>query len=123
MRPMVIRPMCLMKTSVITQRTTGITTALAGSSTSITLWSTGKKAPTCRIRSSTTATGYPPRASIHVNSQIATQTDTIDPGAENNHHAQGASVMPVYEVIVGNVGSVHHGKSRATALATYESYV
>jgi hypothetical protein len=31
--------------------------------------------------------------------------------------------MPVYEVIVGNVGSVYHGKSRTTALATYESYV
>ena len=31
--------------------------------------------------------------------------------------------MSVYEVIVGNVGSVYHGKSRTTALATYESYV
>ena len=31
--------------------------------------------------------------------------------------------MPTYEVIVGNVGSVYHGKSRTTALATYESYV
>ena len=31
--------------------------------------------------------------------------------------------MSVYEVIVGNVGSVYHGKSRTTALETYESYV
>ena len=31
--------------------------------------------------------------------------------------------MPTYEVIVGNVGSVYYGKSRTTALATYESYV
>jgi len=31
--------------------------------------------------------------------------------------------MPTYEVIVGNVGSVYHGKSRTTALATYEFYV
>jgi hypothetical protein len=31
--------------------------------------------------------------------------------------------MPTYEVIVGNVGSVHHGKSRAEALKTYGSYV
>ena len=31
--------------------------------------------------------------------------------------------MSFYEVIVGNVGSVYHGKSRTTALATYESYV
>ena len=27
--------------------------------------------------------------------------------------------MSVYEVIVGNVGSVYHGKSRTTALTTY----
>ena len=32
-------------------------------------------------------------------------------------------IMPTYEVIVGNVGSVYHGKSRTKALATYESYV
>ena len=31
--------------------------------------------------------------------------------------------MSTYEVIVGNVGSVYHGKSRTTALATYVSYV
>ncbi len=31
--------------------------------------------------------------------------------------------MPTYEVIVGNVGSLYHGRSRTTALATYESYV
>ena len=31
--------------------------------------------------------------------------------------------MRVYEVIVGNVGSVYHGKSRADALKTYQSYV
>ena len=31
--------------------------------------------------------------------------------------------MSIYEVIVGNVGSVYHGRSRTTALATYESYV
>ena len=31
--------------------------------------------------------------------------------------------MSFYEVIVGNVGSVYHGKSRTTALAIYESYV
>ena len=31
--------------------------------------------------------------------------------------------MPVYEVIVGNVGSVYHGKSRANALKIYQSYV
>ena len=31
--------------------------------------------------------------------------------------------MSTYEVIVGNVGSVYHGRSRAKALATYESYV
>jgi hypothetical protein len=32
-------------------------------------------------------------------------------------------IMSFYEVIVRNVGSVYHGKSRTTALATYESYV
>ena len=31
--------------------------------------------------------------------------------------------MSVYEVIVGNIGSVYQGRSRTTALATYESYV
>lgn len=31
--------------------------------------------------------------------------------------------MTTYEVIVGNVGSVYHGKSRDKALATYRSYV
>jgi hypothetical protein len=31
--------------------------------------------------------------------------------------------MPIYEVVVGNVGSVYRGKSRVKALATYESYV
>ena len=31
--------------------------------------------------------------------------------------------MPVYEVIVGNIGSVYRGKSRVKALANYESYV
>ena len=31
--------------------------------------------------------------------------------------------MPTYEVIVGNVGSVYHGRSRAKAIGTYESYV
>jgi hypothetical protein len=31
--------------------------------------------------------------------------------------------MPTYEVIVGNVGSVHFGKSRADALKPYLSYV
>jgi hypothetical protein len=31
--------------------------------------------------------------------------------------------MPTYEVIVGNVGSVYHGESRAEALKTYRSYV
>lgn len=31
--------------------------------------------------------------------------------------------MRVYEVIVGNIGSVYHGKSRANALAIYQSYV
>lgn len=31
--------------------------------------------------------------------------------------------MPTYEVIVGNVGSVYHGKNQDKALATYESYV
>jgi hypothetical protein len=58
-----------------------------------------------------------------VNSQTGTRTDTIDPGAENDHHAPGAKIMSFYEVIVGNVGSVYLGKSRTTALAIYESYV
>jgi hypothetical protein len=31
--------------------------------------------------------------------------------------------MPSYEVIVGNVGSVYYGKSRAKALETFKSYV
>jgi len=31
--------------------------------------------------------------------------------------------MPNYEVIVGNVGSVYHGKSRAKALKTHRCYV
>jgi hypothetical protein len=31
--------------------------------------------------------------------------------------------MPIFEVIVGNVGSVYRGWSRVKALATYESYV
>ncbi len=31
--------------------------------------------------------------------------------------------MPTYEVIVGNVGSVYHGRSRVKALATYVAYV
>jgi len=31
--------------------------------------------------------------------------------------------MPTYEVIVGNVGSVHQGRSRVKALATYESSI
>ena len=31
--------------------------------------------------------------------------------------------MPTYEVVVGNVGSVFHGKSRADAQKTYQSYV
>ena len=31
--------------------------------------------------------------------------------------------MSVYEVIVGNVGSVYHGKNRAEAIETYQSYV
>ena len=31
--------------------------------------------------------------------------------------------MPTYEVVVGNVGSVHFGKSRADALKRYKSYV
>jgi hypothetical protein len=31
--------------------------------------------------------------------------------------------MPTYEVIVGNVGSVHFGKRRADALNRYKSYV
>ena len=31
--------------------------------------------------------------------------------------------MRVYEVIVGNVGSVYHGKNRAEAITTYRSYV
>ena len=31
--------------------------------------------------------------------------------------------MSVYEVIVGNVGSVYHGKSRTKAIKTYRSYV
>jgi hypothetical protein len=31
--------------------------------------------------------------------------------------------MPTYEVVVGNVGSVHFGKSRADALKQYRSYV
>jgi hypothetical protein len=31
--------------------------------------------------------------------------------------------MPTYEVIVGNVGSVYYGTSRAEALKTYRSYV
>jgi len=31
--------------------------------------------------------------------------------------------MRVYEVIVGNVGSVYHGKNRAEAIKTYRSYV
>jgi hypothetical protein len=31
--------------------------------------------------------------------------------------------MPTYEVIVGNVGSVHFGKRRADALTRYKSYV
>ena len=29
--------------------------------------------------------------------------------------------MRIYEVIVGNVGSVYHGKNRAEAIATYGS--
>src|SRR5208337_3324914 len=70
-----------------------------------------------------TQRGCPPKASTHVNSQTGTPTDTTDPGAENNHHAPGARIMSFYEVIVGNVGSVYHGRSRTTAFATYESYV
>jgi hypothetical protein len=31
--------------------------------------------------------------------------------------------MPIYEVIVGNVGSVYRGRSRVKASAAYESYV
>ena len=31
--------------------------------------------------------------------------------------------MRVYEVIVGNVGSVYHGNNRAEAIKTYRSYV
>jgi len=31
--------------------------------------------------------------------------------------------MHTYEVIVGNVGSVYYGRSRAKAIGTYESYV
>jgi hypothetical protein len=31
--------------------------------------------------------------------------------------------MPTFEVIVGNVGSVYHGESRAEALKIYRSYV
>jgi hypothetical protein len=31
--------------------------------------------------------------------------------------------MPIYEVIVGNVGTVYRGRSRVKALAIYESYV
>ena len=31
--------------------------------------------------------------------------------------------MPVYEVIVGNVGSVYHDTKRADAVATYQGYV
>jgi hypothetical protein len=31
--------------------------------------------------------------------------------------------MPTYEVIVGNVGSVHFDKSRADALKRYQSFV
>jgi hypothetical protein len=31
--------------------------------------------------------------------------------------------MRVYEVIVGNIGSVYQGRSRTTALKTYRSYV
>jgi hypothetical protein len=31
--------------------------------------------------------------------------------------------MSTYEVIVGNVGSVFHGESRADARKTYQSYV
>jgi hypothetical protein len=34
-----------------------------------------------------------------------------------------STIMPTYEVIVGNVGSVYCGKNRADALATYQSYV
>jgi hypothetical protein len=31
--------------------------------------------------------------------------------------------MPTYEVVVGNVGSVHFGKRRTDALKRYKSYV
>jgi hypothetical protein len=31
--------------------------------------------------------------------------------------------MPAYEVVVGNVGSVHLGKRRAEAVKRYQSYV
>jgi hypothetical protein len=31
--------------------------------------------------------------------------------------------MPTYEVVVGNVGSVHFGKRRAGALKRYQSHV
>jgi hypothetical protein len=31
--------------------------------------------------------------------------------------------MRVYEVIVGNIGSVYHGRSRAYAQKTHQSYV
>ena len=31
--------------------------------------------------------------------------------------------MSVYEVIVGNIGSVYQGRSRTDAIKTYESYV
>jgi hypothetical protein len=31
--------------------------------------------------------------------------------------------MPIYDVIVGNVGSVYYGRNRRKALATYKSYV
>jgi hypothetical protein len=31
--------------------------------------------------------------------------------------------MPIYEVIVGNVGSVHFGKSRADTVKRYQSNV
>jgi hypothetical protein len=64
-----------------------------------------------------------PRASTLGNFRLGNSTDTTDPGAKTNTTHREVQIMPDYEVIVGNVGSVYYGKSRVEALKTYRSYI
>jgi hypothetical protein len=52
-----------------------------------------------------------------------TWTDTDDPGAKTTATHRELQIMPQYELIVGNIGSIYFGFSRAEALRTYRSYV